>query len=1290
MEKTKPYGFSGDYSHLGRFRAALCALLFVLAVITAVCVHASLQWVGEPFNGFLMGENRIVAPIDLPSWTGRAANIPYWWQLVSIDGRSIETTRQALDAAIAAGDGSVLVYGFSDGETTVEIPVRVMTFKVADWVGLFANYLINGLALLTIGFFVAFLRPQLKSARALLFLSLSWGASLVIGLADFASFHFRTLLAVAEGFVPATLFYLALCFPNERPLARHRGLLRLVVASSAVLAAMNVLLYDAAPHIWTIAYRAGVIWVAGVILLTLRTTWKERRDSPPIEREKIKIVSLGILTAFALPFLLLGASHMVGAELPLNIVTAGWWIFPATLAYAIVQRDLFEIDVFLRRVATYVALSTAVFALYAAVLALFSQGFYNLGVTTSPWFTLLFSLAVLIAFHPLRDWLQTAVDRLFFRTRFNYAETTRDVSQALNQTLTAEEIAAYVGDVVEQTMAPTNSGLYRTAETGLVAIGDNEQHAIELDEATLEALSHGRILDAGELSQQALNALPLTALLVPLCFEDRLEGALLLGPKNSGATFGPRDVELLRTLANQTAMALRNAASYNRVTELLASLETRVEERTQELQQTQAELRESNVKLRELDRVKTQFFADASHELRTPLTLVLGPLEELGRHSANGGPNGDAPEGWQRLVDLARSNAATLLVLTDTLLDISRIDSGQARPNQRTEALCPLVEATTEPFRWLADQRGVTLSVNCDASLEAWCDRAMMSKILGNLLANALKFTAEGAVEVRAEKGNDAAVVEVSDTGPGIPEDELPFIFDRYRQASTASRSSFAGSGIGLALVRELLELQGGSISVSSAVGRGTTFRLEIPIRATDEVARNADHKGANEGADDRFENQLAALAASSSRKIHLGNDRGDQDRPATETVLVVEDNPEMLDFIRQVVSAPYNVVTAANANAAIAQLRRGGIDLIVSDVMMPGPDGIALCETLKADPDLRHIPLILLTARASLDAKLTGLAAGADDYITKPFHPDELKARISSLMRMREMERQLRRSHEQLSNAYEDLRNAQSQLIHAEKMAALGTLVAGVAHEINNPVSFVHSSIDLIAASIRELQEILERHFDGEGSPDIDSLRTEVGDGERFSTLLENAAICQDGARRAARIVQDLRTFSRPSTNGREPTDLHNSLEQSLRLLQGELKGRITIQRDYGDLPQVRCDPGQIAQVFLNLLANAAQAIQDKGVVTVRTTHNDDRVTVQFSDSGPGMTTETIDKIFDPFFTTKEVGKGTGLGLSIVRSLINSHGGDVHVESTLGEGTTFTVTLPTNGVSHDQLDIPA
>jgi len=1261
-----------------RHRLGLGLLLGCVVVISIVSVQRSFEWIGRPFNGFLMARNRVVAPIAQRHWSGVRTHVPYRWQLIAIDGRPIDSVAAALGAARAAGVGRELHYTFTRKGRTVTMPIAVTTFTGFDYVALFGSHLFNGLAFLLMGFLVAFLRPQLEAAQATLVLSLSYGLSLVISLADFASFDFRSLYAVAHAAAPATVLYLAASFPTEQPWL-HRGKLKLLLlVSTAVLAATDIALYDVHPEAWIRYFDASFLWLAAALVLGVVLMWHQYRTAPNlIAREKIKVLCLGAVVAFAFPAGVILGGYLIGSELPFHLFPAVMWVFPAALAYAVVTRDLFEIDVFLRRATAYVALSGAIFLLYAGILALLSSVFSSLAFASSPWFTLLFSLLVVVLVRPSWDWLQSWVDRIFFRSRFDYAEIIQAVSQALTRTLDAREIAARVQHAVAETMSPTSCQLFvHSAADGELHPAHGDAPALDLDPDMRDALVAGQILDTPAVAMLSGRRLPEgTALLIPVCFETRLAGVLALGPKKSAAAYGPRDFELLRTLANQTAIALRNAASYGRVTELLSSLENRVEERTRALQDAQAELQSTNEKLRELDRLKTRFFSDASHELRTPLALVLGPLEELRRAAR------ELPPQSQRLLDMAHKNAARLLVLADTLLDLSRLDEGRMQPTYRVEQLGLLVEQTAEPFRWLAEQRGLTFRLHeTPAPILVRCDAAMISKILGNLLANALKFTARGSIEVALHDMDDRVGLSVTDTGPGIPQEEIPSIFERYQQASTATRSRFSGSGLGLALVRELTELHGGTVEVESAQGRGTTFTVWLPAST---VADNSDLEAARTPAEIPTMS-LAALAAAGTDDAPPSSSGAAQgDIPS---VLLVEDNPSMLEFLRELLSPDYSVRCATNAVTALEVLRSWRPDIILSDVMMPGPDGVAFCKTLKRDDSLRHIPLLLLTARASLESKLLGLEAGADDYVTKPFHPEELKARVNALLRMRQMERDLASSHERLRHAFAELRNTQAQLVQAEKMASLGTLVAGVAHEINNPVSFIKSSIDLISGAITELRATLERHLrdDRTGDAERGAPRRELDYERRFQDLELNAAICRDGAERAARIVSDLRTFCRPGTGRREPADVHEILERSLRLLEGERKGRVSVRREFGELPLIRCDAGQIGQVFLNLLANGLQAIDGAGTLVVRTQCNGVAAQIDIEDSGSGMDERVQSRVFDPFFTTKEVGKGTGLGLSIVRSLVTAHGGNIEVRSVVGQGTVFTVTLPIDGASND------
>lgn len=280
------------------------------------------------------------------------------------------------------------------------------------------------------------------------------------------------------------------------------------------------------------------------------------------------------------------------------------------------------------------------------------------------------------------------------------------------------------------------------------------------------------------------------------------------------------------------------------------------------------------------------------------------------------------------------------------------------------------------------------------------------------------------------------------------------------------------------------------------------------------------------------------------------------------------------------------------------------------------------------------------------------------------------------------ERTRELSERHRQLEAAYQDLTRAQEQLIQSEKMASLGLLVAGVAHELNNPVSYVYSNLEFIEEYTERLAGIIEAYADMEAI-DVEGRRR--GDEQKktarfdatLNTLQELIASCKEGTERVKKIVLDLRTFSRTDDIGLMSTDLHEGIESTLNLLAKQYQDRITVHRDYGNLPKVECYPGQINQVFMNLLQNAAQAIPGKGEVWIETRSKGDCVSVVIKDNGIGIAEQNLAKIFDPFFTTKPVGTGTGLGLSISYGIIEKHGGSIQVASKVNEGTEFTVELP-------------
>lgn len=388
---------------------------------------------------------------------------------------------------------------------------------------------------------------------------------------------------------------------------------------------------------------------------------------------------------------------------------------------------------------------------------------------------------------------------------------------------------------------------------------------------------------------------------------------------------------------------------------------------------------------------------------------------------------------------------------------------------------------------------------------------------------------------------------------------------------------------------------------------------------------------------------------------------------PDIAKILIVDDTPMNLDLLEQELMDDYEVVTATDGEGAIAQANAEQPDLILMDWTMPGMSGIEAVKVLRETD--KTTPIFMVTAQASMDYQVEGLEAGADDYITKPFDPDDLHARIKAHLRIGRLRKELAKERNDLQQTLNELRAAETQLVHSEKMAGLGKLVAGIAHELNNPIGFIYANMGHFERYVGVLKGICDRS--GVQGDDLEQAQ------KAFSTLERLIESCSGGAQRIKEIVLGLRTFSRLDEAERKPVDLHEGIDSTLTLIDHHLKDRVTVEKDYGQLPMVECYAGQLNQVLMNLITNAADAIEGEGEIVITTRANDDGVTISVKDSGCGMPDDVKSQIFDPFFTTKEVGSGTGLGLSISYGIVEKHGGKIDVDSTVGEGTTFTITLP-------------
>jgi signal transduction histidine kinase/DNA-binding response OmpR family regulator len=398
--------------------------------------------------------------------------------------------------------------------------------------------------------------------------------------------------------------------------------------------------------------------------------------------------------------------------------------------------------------------------------------------------------------------------------------------------------------------------------------------------------------------------------------------------------------------------------------------------------------------LAELDRAKTTFFSNISHEFRTPLTLMLAPIQDM-----QALPEG-APVDPQSL-DLLHRNALRLLKLVNTLLEFSRIEAGRVEAVYQPVDLSGLTADLASSFRAAIERAGVTLVVDCPPFSEpVYVDCDMWEKIVLNLLSNAFKFTFEGSIAVRLRMGDDGASLEVSDTGTGIAEHELPRLFERFHRIEDARSRSHEGSGIGLALIQELVRLHGGHIDVTSRVGAGTTFRVRIPRG----VAHLPPSRVRAERALPSVALEAAAFVEEASRWVGAS---GDLEGPSTlsstratetrERILFADDNADMRDYVTRLLRERWSVETVPDGAAALESIKRAPPDLVLSDVMMPGLDGFELLQAIRGDANLRGIPVIILSARAGTEEAARGLTAGANDYVAKPFSARELLVRVAS-----------------------------------------------------------------------------------------------------------------------------------------------------------------------------------------------------------------------------------------------------------------------------------------------------
>jgi signal transduction histidine kinase len=732
--------------------------------------------------------------------------------------------------------------------------------------------------------------------------------------------------------------------------------------------------------------------------------------------------------------------------------------------------------------------------------------------------------------------------------------------------------------------------------------------------------------------------------------------------------------------------------------------------------QQRREIERARDELKSLDREKSRFTANVHHELRTPLTLTLSPLEAM-----LSGEFGAVSELQRGYLETMHTNAQRLLKLINNLLDLAKIEGQQLRLARRPTQLRDVVVALVRGALPLAERKGVVLEASGFDELPVVnVDREAIDKVVVNLVGNALKFTDRGGrIEVTGEPAAGGGVhLVVADTGVGLPADQLDRIFDRFAQVDASATRRYEGTGIGLSLAKELVDLHGGRIwAESEGVGCGSRLHVTLPVGEADaetqeEVLETASGALALGGSlramarDERLESDLQLVEVRRTvERSEFADEQSDAEAVAAgapagaPVVLVAEDNADMRRLLAFLLSREFQVRLASNGREALELVREQAPDLILTDLMMPEMSGTELCREVKADPDTAGIPVVLVTSKAEREMKVEGLELGADDYITKPFHPRELMARVRSLVNLRRLQEALadrnellERTNENLGAALAELQEASTQLAQSEQLATVGELAAGVAHEVNNPINFAMNALQTLRTYVADIRSVadLEAAIDWT-DPDrarrqvagLEKRRRELDMDETADALGELVGIVVEGLERTRRLVGDLRDFAAPSQGGRAGVDLRAGLESTLQLMAYAMRqagARLETELAAG-VARVAGDARALNQVFLNLLKNATEALDGTGgVVCVRLGQEGSWVVIEVRDDGPGVPSESRERLFEPFFSTKGAGRGTGLGLSICRRIVSEHGGSIRVDSSHGVGTSFTVRLPVPG----------
>jgi signal transduction histidine kinase len=695
-----------------------------------------------------------------------------------------------------------------------------------------------------------------------------------------------------------------------------------------------------------------------------------------------------------------------------------------------------------------------------------------------------------------------------------------------------------------------------------------------------------------------------------------------------------------------------------------------------ERKRSEQKLKELNMRLREIDAEKTAFFANVSHEFRTPLSLMLSPLGDLSRQE------GSTLTPQQKIkVDLALRNAKRLQKLVNTLLDFSRMENGTLDTFFQPTAIDHYTTDLASTFQSIIEEAGLKFVVKVNKiNQPLYVNREMWEKIVFNLLSNAFKFTHAGKIELTLKEMQTKVQLLVKDTGVGISASNLKRIFERFTRIEGAKGRTYEGSGIGLALVRELIQAHHGSISVKSVEGKGSTFTVSIPkgkahLQA-DHIFETAKAIGANDSAATYIEEARGWLPERQTARTRTANFQS-----AAHTVLVVDDNADMRTYLRETLQHLYHVIPVENGQKAFNMIMRGMLpDLIITDVMMPEMDGYDLLSAVKNNKASSEIPVILLTAKSGEDAVIEGMASGADDYIVKPFTSRYLlamvQARFDASSRKKRTVHELREKTDLLQDAIAQRTRNLDEIQQSLKQTSQKLTLAEA--ELNNYTFIASHDLREPLRKIRFFSSILEqeegKNLSSRGKATLGRMLLSV---ERLSGLIND--------------VVTFASLSLPASMNRSQVDLSMCVNKVLKAFSSIIEEK-NVQVEVGYIEPLVAVGFQVEILLRHLISNAIKfhrpnvppVIKINGKYTNQASIEGAaeqsgfyQLTIQ--DNGIGFDSSFNEKIFRMFqrlYATEQF-DGRGIGLAICKKVMENHHGVILANSHPDEGSTFTCLFP-------------